>query len=1451
MKVFPLSLFLLTVSFSLFSGEPESPSRHLVVLRGSPLSTQLRALSKAAHTPERVAAIAERQRRRMDTLLDRLQSEGLVAGEPDYRFRLLLNGFTIRLEPEQAAAIETRPEVEAVIREQTMSSTLSQTTVRTGAVDAWSLRDGAGNHLRGNGVIVAVLDTGIDYTHPDLGGGFGPGHRVAAGWDFVNDDADPMDDHGHGTKVAGVIGASGGVTGMAPEATLWAYKVLASDGTGGDLTIAEAIEHAVDPDGDPLTDDGAHIINLSLTGGGGPDDYFATVIDEATARGVVVVAGAGNGTFSPMGLPAVARTAIAVAALDHDDTLAAYSTRGPSGHFGLKPELGAPGVGVLTTDLGGGTLAQGGTSIASPHVAGAAALVRQRFPDWSAPRIRDFLITSTNPAPNGYFESGAGTLSLAAILDEAPPLIEPPILSFGDLDSAAESVATTATIGLTHTGTEPRAFTAALERDPPEGVTMRVSPEQVTLEPGETIEFTVSLEVDASVAAFTAHPFYTIENHVRLTSEQGVYRVATLARRAAFLRFTTTIAGAHDLLLVNEDGTYREMRPDWVSSDTPVPTKPGKQTLTVVSSSRIEGRLHLWVQDYPVEVIGGETVISHERASFPDELRFELVERDGRSYDFEDLDRSDRVIRFAAETNVGPKYLSFAIGEPPSLIHVGHLEEGTTASVAGYVRRPGRHDLVAYEWFRRGADPVPRTLRVDIADHRPVRWLHPGQVEREAFYSLRMRMGPRYSTVELSLFDWDQRGPYELTTWEPVLAEEIDPMRAAWRELSLNTGGRSERSHAISLTQPDGLVLDQPPWLIEENRFIFGAQPLRPDVGIWPSGESLTVNIQPPRDVHMSSMSAIPVSVQLDRDRETVLTHEATGFHWLSVPNTPGDYRLEERFPIRFRGQREELIVRRGFSLEEGTFPFVQEIHALMLHRNGAWTDRLTGEEELAISFDLLVHHGHVALVSGDDRITLGEIDSSTGSSTFAYPIPELEPGKRYDLVIEVDGDNDGFLEAHYPGIFTAGTTRVIPWVTTNQTWESRIVLVNPSDLPRTAHLTARDREGGVFSKELTLAAGSVLRIDAGDLFPTSGYSLWVSDRTGAIQASFLTQTLRPDRQPSPAQTAAVDLTQPTNEVHFAHLEAAEIPAIVLLAPNRTRPDDLDRETDVTLTLHGTDGSTRNREVTLIGARPLAITLSDLFPDTPLPEDAWLTAKAGDSTHLIGTAFTFNHALEAAMAPAESRLYEQGAWHLPWVVANETWATEISFHNLDENAILEARARTKEGQVVTREIHILPEQTVSYHAGDLFPGINGYSLTVEASNANLAIGARTVNRLTPSGGSPSQMMATRSAETGPRLLFGYLPTDRVPALVVTAPNTAGPVPIRLTALGPDGVVAETMVTLDGDVPIAELVGALFPGTELPVDTAVIVEAIGGQALAGTAFTFNEDGEPSMARAVAF
>ncbi|MCL6579636.1 MAG: S8 family serine peptidase, partial [Candidatus Bathyarchaeota archaeon] len=213
---------------------------------------------------------------------------------------------------------------------------------------------------KGTGVKIAVIDTGIDYDHPDLAG------NIAGGKSFVSYTPDYMDDHGHGTHVAGIIAAEDndvGVVGVAPEAKLYALKALDSGGSGYISDIVAAIDWAVA--------NGIQIISMSF-GSNSDDVSMREACNNAYNAGVLLVAAAGNDGYwgrDTVDYPARYDSVIAVAATDQNNNRAYWSSRGPS------LELAAPGVSIYSTYLDDVYATASGTSMACPHVSGVAALV--------------------------------------------------------------------------------------------------------------------------------------------------------------------------------------------------------------------------------------------------------------------------------------------------------------------------------------------------------------------------------------------------------------------------------------------------------------------------------------------------------------------------------------------------------------------------------------------------------------------------------------------------------------------------------------------------------------------------------------------------------------------------------------------------------------------------------------------------------------------------------------------------------------------------------------------------------------------------------------------------------------------------------------------------------------------------------------------------------------------
>jgi subtilisin family serine protease len=255
----------------------------------------------------------------------------------------------------------------------------------------------------GQGIVVAVVDTGVDYTHSDLDANMWVNTREVAGngldddgngyvddvrgWDFIGNDNDPRDGNGHGTHVAGTIAGENngtGVTGVAYNARIMAVKVLSDSGSGSNISVANGIRYAAN--------NGAQVINLSLGGGYSSDIYSA--IQYATGRGSIVVMASGNEGASQPGYPAFHATeyGLSIGAVDSNSRIASFSNR--AGTNSAMRHVVAPGVSVYSTVPNNGYASYNGTSMATPHAAGVVALMLSANGGLSHAQVRD-MVTGT------------------------------------------------------------------------------------------------------------------------------------------------------------------------------------------------------------------------------------------------------------------------------------------------------------------------------------------------------------------------------------------------------------------------------------------------------------------------------------------------------------------------------------------------------------------------------------------------------------------------------------------------------------------------------------------------------------------------------------------------------------------------------------------------------------------------------------------------------------------------------------------------------------------------------------------------------------------------------------------------------------------------------------------------------------------------------------------------
>ena len=454
----------------------------------------------------------------------------------------IINGLAITVNASALKGLAHNPNVQSIAPDLKVQAFLDQSTNTINAPSAWSLADTGGNALTGIGTRIAVIDTGVDYTRSDLGGCLGTGCKVEGGWDYVNNDANPMDDHGHGTHVAATAAGIGmvGTTqlyGVAPGAHILAYKVLNSAGSGSFSQIIAGINRAVDPNDDGSSADHVDVISMSLgaqcgtySASCGPTDSAALAIDNASAVGVVSAISAGNSgpTASTIGSPGVAATAITVAAgcAPHGDLsatrcpsgnntpIATFSSRGPVIYNGTdykKPDITAPGVMICATRwasafstspdcFDSGHVRISGTSMAAPHIAGVLALMKQANTSYTPADLKNLIKSSATDLGSGatYNDQGAGLVNV----QKAIPIVSkisssPNTWSFATDPTTKYSVKTqsfTITPKSSTLGTLTLGFTSSSA-----GITATFSKASVSLPSSATDSFSATVQVDNDV----------------------------------------------------------------------------------------------------------------------------------------------------------------------------------------------------------------------------------------------------------------------------------------------------------------------------------------------------------------------------------------------------------------------------------------------------------------------------------------------------------------------------------------------------------------------------------------------------------------------------------------------------------------------------------------------------------------------------------------------------------------------------------------------------------------------------------------------------------------------------------------------------------------------------------------------------------------------------------------
>ncbi len=417
------------------------------------------------------------------------------------KYHKLANAFSSKVKARDIKEIAKNPDVDKIYLDFQVKAALDDSVPIIRANTLWS-------KYNGSGITVAVIDTGINKNHPDLK------NKVVNEISFIKGET-PEDGFGHGTHVAGIIAGSGAASGgkykgVAPKASLMNVKVLDNYGFGSASSVISGIEYAVDH--------GANIISMSLGAGFWPPDGtdpVAVAADAAVDAGVVVIVAAGNsGAPFLIGSPATAKNVIAVGATTKNDTMAEYSSIGPTWDHRIKPEVVAPGgasfispdpagLGIVSAKAPGSMLDQwlpessvdkyylaiSGTSMATPHVSGVAALMLQAHPDWKPQKIKQQLMNTGVDLGYDPITQGAGRID-AKLAVESTLNVEPTNLSYITKPGNYNNLV----LNITNNGTKKIAVNFGSSGD----VIAKLPAGTIAIRPGKTISVKIKIGIPAN-----------------------------------------------------------------------------------------------------------------------------------------------------------------------------------------------------------------------------------------------------------------------------------------------------------------------------------------------------------------------------------------------------------------------------------------------------------------------------------------------------------------------------------------------------------------------------------------------------------------------------------------------------------------------------------------------------------------------------------------------------------------------------------------------------------------------------------------------------------------------------------------------------------------------------------------------------------------------------------------
>ncbi|MEO6901939.1 MAG: S8 family serine peptidase [Bacteroidia bacterium] len=441
-----------------------------------------------------------------------------------HRYNRALNGFAIEADLSIVSAVEKMRHFKSITQDRLTKVSDNASNAVIGAPAVWQQTGATGKNIK-----IGILDTGIDPNHPDLKG------KVMRGYNFVNNDTIVFDDNGHGTHCAGIAAANGiSLKGVAPDALLMPIKVMDAFGYGSFTNIIAGINYAMDPDNNDTTNDGVNILNVSIAGPGLPNDPLAKAINNAFANNLLCVVAAGNdgNNYYTIGTPGCAANALTVGATDNQSQMAPFSASGPIiGSFQVKPDIVAPGVDIYSTLPNGAYASMSGTSAATAHVAGAAALLMELHPTWSPTDIKAALMQSAIEYGPDIWKRGKGRLDILKAT-QVTTTISPSIISFGNLNTTTFSASQFITVH--NLSGNLKTYNISMG-SPPSGISFIYPP---TISATDSASFTITISVDTSLFHFPTTIPSVYNDRVLISSANDYYYAPLVLNRAELATFT-------------------------------------------------------------------------------------------------------------------------------------------------------------------------------------------------------------------------------------------------------------------------------------------------------------------------------------------------------------------------------------------------------------------------------------------------------------------------------------------------------------------------------------------------------------------------------------------------------------------------------------------------------------------------------------------------------------------------------------------------------------------------------------------------------------------------------------------------------------------------------------------------------------------------------------------------